>query len=163
MKSLVVYSSKTGNTRKLAEAVYERIKGEKDISPIEKAPAPDAYDLIVLGFWLKGGKPDSKSVEYLSKIGASRLFLLSTHGAAADSEHAFRAMRHAESLAPDAVILGSFQCQGEVDPGFLEKARRKDPPPPWIRDAATAVGHPNETDIERLVRVVEKDLPEFVG
>ncbi len=31
MKTLVVYSSKTGNTKKLASAVYESLKGEKEI------------------------------------------------------------------------------------------------------------------------------------
>ena len=29
MKSLVVYSSQTGNTRKLAEAVFEMLSGDK--------------------------------------------------------------------------------------------------------------------------------------
>ena len=33
MKSLVVYSSQTGNTRKLAEAVFEALPGEKASIP----------------------------------------------------------------------------------------------------------------------------------
>jgi flavodoxin len=31
MKTLVVYSSKTGNTRKLADAVFEALPGEKTL------------------------------------------------------------------------------------------------------------------------------------
>ncbi len=33
IKTLVVYSSKTGNTKKLAGAVYESLKGKKEILP----------------------------------------------------------------------------------------------------------------------------------
>jgi flavodoxin len=31
MKTLIVYSSQTGNTRKLAESVYAALPGEKEI------------------------------------------------------------------------------------------------------------------------------------
>jgi flavodoxin len=72
MKTLVVYSSQSGNTKKLADAVYESIADEKEILSVEEAPAPENYDFIVLGFWLKAGKPDPKAQEYLPKIGKGK-------------------------------------------------------------------------------------------
>ena len=46
MKSLVVYSSQTGNTRKLAEAVFEGLTGDKALYPVEEAPDPSGYGFI---------------------------------------------------------------------------------------------------------------------
>ncbi len=34
MKTLVTYMSQTGNTKKIAEAIYGELEGEKDIKPI---------------------------------------------------------------------------------------------------------------------------------
>ena len=86
MKTLIVYSSQTGNTRKLAQAVNDLIPGEKILCPVDEAPEPEGFDMIVQGFWLKAGKPDPKSSEYLARLGDVRLFLWATHGAAADSD-----------------------------------------------------------------------------
>ena len=162
MKTLIVYAGQTGNTKKLAEAVSELFGGEKTFCHINDAPEPDGFDLIALGFWLQAGKPDPKSAGYLAKIGDTNLFLFATHGAAADSAHALNAMEQAKSLAPSARLLGTFNCPGEVNPAFLEKARKKDPPPPWIKDAADAVGHPDQSDIDRLAETVRMRLPQFL-
>ncbi len=156
MKSLVVYSSQTGNTKKLAEAVYEVLKGEKDIYSIADAPDPGGYDLVAVGFWLQAGKPDPKTAEYLPKIGSGRrLFLFATHGAAAGSDHVKNAMDHAKGLAPDADLADIFSCPGEVNPKVLEKVKTKPQLPVWLDDAPKAIGHPDDTDIEAIKRVVK--------
>lgn len=147
MKSLVVYSSQTGNTRKLAQAAFDCLTGAKEIHPVEGAPAPDGFDLVVVGFWLKGGKPDPKSADYMASIGKSDVFLFATHGAAVDSGHAKQAMEHAKSLVASARIRGTYNCPGEVDPAILDKVRAKQPPPPWLKDVAKAAGRPNDQDL----------------
>jgi len=111
MKSLIVYSSQSGNTKKLAQAVYESLTGSKEMYAVTEAPDPAGYDLVALGFWLQAGKPDPKSAEYIGKVGKKPLFLFATHGAAAGSDHALKAMDHAKSLAPEADILGTYSCQ----------------------------------------------------
>jgi len=154
MKSLVVYSSQTGNTRKLADAVFEALTGEKEIYPVSEAPDPSGYEFIALGFWLIHGKPDPESLEYLPKIKGKPLFLFATHGAAARSEHAMNGMNYAKDLASGARIVGSYSCQGEVDPKIMEKAREKPEPPEWFADAPVAVGHPDKSDVEELKRLI---------
>jgi hypothetical protein len=69
-------------------------------------------------------------------------------------------MDHAKSLAPSAEIAGTFSCQGEVDPAFLEKALKMDPQPPWIGDAPAAAGHPDGADLDRLADALKAVLPE---
>jgi flavodoxin len=163
MKSLVVYSSQTGNTRKLAQAAYDSLAGQKEIHKVEDAPAPDGFDLVLVGFWLKGGKPDPKSAEFIGKIGKSDVFFFATHGAAADSDHAKKAMDYAKSLAASARVLGTFNCPGEVDPAHLEKARAKEPQPVWIQQAPGAVGRPNETDFGALKSALKAAVGPAVG
>jgi hypothetical protein len=48
---------------------------------------------------------------------------------------------------------------GEVSPAHLEKARKKDPPPPWIDDAPAAVGHPDSGDIKLLAEKIQASFP----
>jgi flavodoxin len=150
MKSLVVYSSQSGNTRKLAEAVFDALPGEKALYPVDEAPDPSDYGFIAVGFWLMGGKPDPKSSEYLGKIGKNQLFIFATHGAGAGSDHAIHGMELAKSLAPDSDIRGTYSCQGEVNQKVIEKASKKPEPPVWLADASDADGHPNDADIEAL-------------
>ena len=88
MKNLIVYSSKSGNTRKLAEAVYDFLPGENVMKSVEEKPDPEGYDLVVVGFWLQAGTADPGSYEYLEKLAPTKLFLFATHGAAAGSAHA---------------------------------------------------------------------------
>jgi flavodoxin len=155
MKSLVVYSSKTGNTKKLAETVFENIKGEKKISTTEAAPDPDGYDFIAVGFWFQAGKPDPETAKYLPKIKKNkRLFLFATHGAGAGSDHAKKGMKQAKELAPEANFAGSFSCQGEVNPKVLEKVKAKPQPPAWVNDAPKAIGHPDDSDMKLLKEIL---------
>ncbi len=159
MKSLVVYSSQSGHTKKLAEAVYESLPEEKEITPVEEAPDPKGYDFVAVGFWFKAGNPDPKSTEYLKKVRGTKLFLFATHGAAVGSDHVKKALETAKSLAQGANIVGSFDCQGEVNANLLEKVKARPNPPEWIGDADSAVGHPDGNDIKALKEVVKSILP----
>ena len=50
MKALVAYYSESGNTEKLAKAIYEGINvSDKEIASISDASAKD-YDIIFIGF-----------------------------------------------------------------------------------------------------------------
>ena len=157
MKHLVVYSSKGGNTRKLAEAAFSRLSGDKEIKAVAEAPDPTGYDVVVVGFWYHGGQPDADSQQYLKKCkGVPKLFLLATHGAANDSDLARLGMNKARELAAGANIVGTFSCQGEVPQKVLENAANKNPQPPWLKDADSAKGHPDREDFYNLSIALEK-------
>lgn len=148
MKSLVVYSSQSGNTKKLAQAVADALPGEKEVVAVDGAPEKlDGFDLVAVGFWLMAGKPDPKSSEFLAGVAGKKVFLFATHGAAKGSAHAAAAMAHAVKIAAGAQVVGSFSCQGEVQAKVMETARAKVPPPLWLADAPFAAGHPDATDI----------------
>lgn len=154
MKALVTYSSKSGNTKKLAEALYDALQFEKDLIPISDNPDPSEYDFVAVGFWLQGGQPDPATQDFLSKIGDKReVFLFATHGAARASDHVKNAIIKAKELAAPARICAVYSCPGEVAIGVLEKAAQKDPQPVWLADAPAAKGHPDEEDIRELLHL----------
>ncbi|MBN2547354.1 MAG: flavodoxin family protein [Spirochaetes bacterium] len=155
MKSLVIYSTQTGNTKKLAEAVYEIIGGEKKIYSIENAPDPAGYDFLAVGFWVKAGKPDPETLNYIPKImNGKKLFFFATHGASTDSDHVKEAIKYAIDLAASAKIMGTFNCLGEVNPEFIKRMSEKSKQPVWIHNAPNAVGHPDKNDLENLKNII---------
>ncbi len=160
MKALVVYSSKTGNTKKLAEALYGALQYEKDLISLSDNPNPAAYDFVAAGFWLQGGEPDPATQEFLPKIGEKEVILFATHAAAKNSDHVKNAMNKAKELAAPARICATFSCLGQVDEKTMEAAAKKDPQPPWLADAPAAKGHPDAEDIRQLVHLLnELSLP----
>lgn len=160
MKALVVYSSKSGNTKKMAEALYGALQCEKDFVAITDDPDPAGYDFVAVGFWLQGGQPDPATLAFLPKIGEKEVFFIATHGAAKNSDHVKNAIKKAKELAAPARICAVFSCPGQVTEEILEKAAKKEPKPPWLADAPAAKGHPDEKDINQLLHLFnELNLP----
>ncbi|HHQ8779924.1 TPA: flavodoxin family protein, partial [Clostridioides difficile] len=56
MKSLILYSSLTGNTKKIACSIYEAIQGKKEIKNISELVDDsidyENYDIVFLGYWV---------------------------------------------------------------------------------------------------------------
>jgi len=154
MNSLIVYSSQTENTQKLAEVIYDTLDGEKEIFHVDQAPSLEEYDHIYIGFWFQAGKPDPKTLGFLEQVKDSKVFLFATHGAAKGSNHVKNAINSAMDLLKNTDITGVFTCQGEVNPKVLEKVKQKSEPPVWIGDADDAVGHPNEEDCLALKKII---------
>ncbi|MHA2397072.1 MAG: flavodoxin family protein, partial [Candidatus Thorarchaeota archaeon] len=49
MKVLVTYRSGTGNTEKIAKAIFEEINVEKEFGPFNDVKTLDGYDFIFVG------------------------------------------------------------------------------------------------------------------
>ncbi|MFC1978144.1 flavodoxin family protein [Chloroflexota bacterium] len=50
MKILVAYMSKSGNTKKVAEAIFEEISDEKELKTVDEVDSIAGYELTFLGF-----------------------------------------------------------------------------------------------------------------
>lgn len=161
MRNLVIYSSRSGNTEKMARALYDFLPNEKEIYPVAEAPDPDEFTFVAVGFWIKDGAPDPDTQDYLKKIREDHeVFLFATHGAQSHSDDAKQSMKKAAELAKKGRIVGMFHCRGEVPEDIIEKARNMPQPPAWIADAEAAKGHPDSKDIEEMLHFMESiDLP----
>jgi len=155
MNALVVYSTKTKNTLKLAEALYEALRYTKELKSITDNPNPDDYDFIAVGYWVKDSKPDPATMEFLPKIrDGQQVFLFATHASARDSGPIRNAMKIAKELTSKGRIIGTFGCQGEISPEMMEKLGAQDKKPEWFADAPAAKGHPDKQDIAELVHLI---------
>lgn len=116
MKSIVVYSSVTGNTRAVAQAVLEAMPPGTLIAPAHKAPQPDDFDFLVLGFWVRKAKPDPRMLRYMARVKGKTVAWFGTLAAWPDSPHAMMVRNNTASLLEGNNVLGGFLCQGRLAP-----------------------------------------------
>jgi flavodoxin len=122
MKSLVVYSSLTGNTKMVAEAIAEELGKDTKLVSVEEEPAVDGYDLVAIGFWVDRGTADQKTAIYLQTLNHAKIALFATLGANPNSEHAKKSLDNAAKILDETnTVVGRFICQGKVDPKLIEQ------------------------------------------
>ncbi len=117
MKVLVTYMSKTGNTRKIAEAMYQEIDAEKELKPINEVETIEGYDLTFLGFPIHQMGPDKKTAKLIEKhcIDNRNVVLFITHAAPEDSPDLPPMLEKFRTAARGAHIFNFFDCRGELD------------------------------------------------
>ncbi len=145
---LVVYSSVTGNTKKVAEAFNETVEGT--LVPVGEAPLPAGYDAVAVGYWLWRGGADPKTAQYLASLSSVNVVLLQTHAADNGSEHTITAFaRAAACLGKDCRVISVFECQGQVPEAVRKKRENlsKDDPHAKSMGWKTSIGHPDEADL----------------
>ena len=87
MKCAIVYSSKTGNTRELAEVLRSCIPQEDLLyfgKPDESALRAER---ICAGFWTDKGSCDEETAKFLEKIQNREVFLFGTAGFGGSDEY----------------------------------------------------------------------------
>jgi flavodoxin len=119
MRALVAYMSKTGNTKKVAEAIYEALGCEKEIKPIDQVVDIGGYDLSFLGFPVQRFGPDPKTVSFLRKQcqPGMDVALFITHAAPEDEAELPGWLEGFRNAASGANIVGMFDCQGQLAKG----------------------------------------------
>jgi flavodoxin len=119
MKVLVAYKSSTGNTKKVAEAIYEEISAEKEIKPIADVNDIRSYDLAFLGFPTHGYGPDKKTKKLLKRLctNGRKVALFVTHAAPESEPEVSEWMDKFKQAAAGAEVVGLFDCQGELSKG----------------------------------------------
>lgn len=170
-KSLVVYSSLTGNTKKVAEAVQSVIPN-CDIVSIDNLPENlDEYYFTAIGYWVDRGLPDAKSKKLIRSLKNMNVALFGTLGAYPDSPHAKGCIRDSETMLKTAEknnnVLGSFLCLGKIDPKLMDymgKFMGETHPLTPERKARLleAQTHPDNNDLDN-VKSVFKSFVERLG
>jgi flavodoxin len=156
MKVLIVYSSKTGNTEKVAQAIHQVMPENSVLASLPSAPPPDGFDFIGLGFWVDKGTADAQALEYIKKINGKKIGLFMTLGAYPDSEHAKKCMAAVKAmLEPGNTVIREFICQGKIDPALSKMfenfpANHPHAMTPERRNLhAEAEQHPDAEDLRR--------------
>ncbi len=154
----IVYSSVTGNTRKIASFLAQNLN--IPLFPIAEAPDPQDFPCLILGFWVVRGMPDPPMLRYMHTVREKQIFFFCTHAAWPDSAHIAHLRTSVTQLleANHNELLGSFTCQGRVHftasnghhPMTAERKRR-------LEEAAR---HPSSEDCEKALNVLSMALKE---
>jgi flavodoxin len=147
-KTLVTYFSLTGNTKRVAEAIFEEIPGDKVIKPIGEVEDLGPFPNIFIGFPVHTHSVPYQVEVFLKKIPAGKkIALFSTHGSVTGSRLSREALEHASVLVSKAKIVGTFSCRGKVSLKALEALIKSPEHEAWADMAASAAAHPDEHDL----------------
>jgi flavodoxin len=150
MNILVAYYSETGNTRKVAEAIYTTLHHlHKKMLPVDQAGDLTPYDLIFCGTPVQNHSIPPKMVRFFQEIPkGKKLAVFLTHGALRGGEKAVSALYHALSLSSGQTVIGTFGCRGQVKPQMIDVWMDMPHHQSWAREAQSANGHPDAADLE---------------
>ena len=139
MKSIVIYFSQTGSTKRVAKAIYKGLRAKTEQCDIVKINEADVrllnnYDLIAFGSPVWGGVPLHVRffIHDLPFLNRKHAIVFSTHGASPE-----RFLPQAIKLLKKKglIIIGMNDWYGSVF--------RPTMPKPYFTD-----GHPDETDLK---------------
>lgn len=113
MNILVLYSSRTGNTKKVAEAIGAALGAE--VRPVREMGDVSSFDLVFVGFWAFRRGADMEARQVIGKLQGKKVAIFGTAGAYPDSDAAKSYIENTEALVKEEnTYLGGFICQGRV-------------------------------------------------
>jgi len=148
-KTLVVYFSRTGNTKRVAEAIHEALDGEKALHPLEDIKSLEGHQLVFVGFPVHSHSLPYKVEVFLKAVKpGAKIALFCTHGSLPGHRLSREAMEYAVVLAAKAKILGTFCVRGKLSLEALETLGRSPEHQEWAEMAPSAGTHPDAADLE---------------
>ena len=139
----IIFNSKTGNTRKLADAIHEALPQENcDLFGAVEGDVP-ASETLYIGFWTDKGSADKATAELLAKLKNRKIFLFK------------------KLINESNTVFGEYMCQGRM-PGsvrarYVKMKEQPDPMPHLdmlIENFDKALSHPDAADLDRLQKMV---------
>ena len=127
MNTQIVVSSVTGNTLKVAKAIFESLVNSNKVDKcalvkVEDYKNSDDFENVLVGFWLDSGHADIKALEVIKSLKDKNVGIFGTLGGRPDSKGAFEVMQKTcESLDKSNVLLGNMFIQGKVNSEVLER------------------------------------------
>lgn len=175
MKVLVVWSSVTGNTEKIARAAARGCPGAQ-VCAVDKAPDPAGFGPVFLAFWCDKGEIDANSLAYLDRIRDAAkakgapidVAFFGTMGGEPESERARQWLQRkvAEQAAAGEFIrpIGARLWQGRIDPQVVERMKRMMPmPPERLARIEAAAAHPNAEDERQAAQWATETMKAHAG
>ncbi|MBS7250560.1 MAG: flavodoxin [Candidatus Freyarchaeota archaeon] len=174
MKVLVAYWTQTGNTKKIAEAIFGEIKGKKELKELDEVESLEGYDLAFIGFPINAFGPAAPAKKFLEKnVKGKNIALFVTH-AAPDKKEDFERygldfeefqgwLERCKEPAAEANLVGFFDCQGELSEQIANFLKKQEDPKlrtfGEFRDKT--LGQPDASRIERARIFAREILKKF--
>ena len=158
----ILFSSLTGNTKKLADAIHKTLPEEGcEYFGAIKTPVPSS-ELLYIGFWTDKGNADNETLTLLSTLKNRRIFLFGTAGFGGSDAYFQRILGNVKSAIDSSnTIVGEYMCQGKMPQSVRERyvKMKENPEHPDNIDALIenfdkALSHPDADDMERLKNII---------
>lgn len=160
----IVYSSKTGNTKMLADALHQALPADDCLY----FGAPDAQALaaerIYIGFWTDKGSCDAETAAFLAQLTHQEIFLFGTCGFGGGVAYFEQILARVRDLLPESVqLVGSYLCPGKMPQSVRDRYVRIAEEEPakrshmqkMIFNFDCALSHPDASDLQGLIEEVE--------
>ena len=163
MRYAVVYSSKTGNTKQLADVIYHSLP--EGTCVYFGAPAQEALqaEVIFVGFWTDKGTCDDSIANFLQEINGQKVFLFGTAGFGGGQEYFEKILGNVtHNLISDSSLLGTYMCQGKMPMAVRHRYEAMPEGPQRqasLENFDRGQSHPDEADFATLREIVNKVLP----
>lgn len=157
MDTMVVYSSRTGNTKMIAKQIFAAIPGDlKDMQTVEEYSGKQA-DTFFVGFWTDKGTCDMSVIDLLSELHGKNIALFGTCGTSADPDYYRSVEQQVKVWIPeDNHYLGFFMCQGKMPMRvrnkyemMMERCREPLQKEAFLKKFDEALLHPDSKDLDR--------------
>lgn len=171
MKVLVTYSSKTGNTKTLAEGIYEGLPMEdKVIVPMKEVCSLDEFDIVLVGYWVDKAGPNEEAKNFLSSIKNKKVGLFATLAYWADTDHAWNSLVNGEALIKDNnTVIAKYICQGKLSDKIIAMFEKLPSDNPHAvneekrKRYEIAKRHPSQVDILSAAELFRERLELYVS
>ena len=172
MSYAIVFSSKTGNTRLLADTL--RASLPQNECTYFGAPAPEALEAetLYIGFWTDKGNADADTLAllrtlknkrlflfaFLQTLKGKRVFLFGTAGFGGSAEYFEQILAAVQkSLDESNTVIGTYMCQGKMPMTVRQQYEKMLQQPNHapnlemlIENFDKALAHPDAADLDQL-------------
>jgi flavodoxin len=116
MKVLITYHSKTGNTKKIAEAIH-RYHSDWTLAPLNSAD-PEGFDLLFVGGWIHNSAFNPETSAFAEKLRNKDVAFFFTAGAYPTTKYAFDCTGNIIALLETNGnrVINHFHAQGALSP-----------------------------------------------
>lgn len=165
-KYAILFSSKTGNTRILADAIRAALPEEDCAFFGEAGSVAEIPEVktVYLGFWTDKGNADEAALNVLKNLRNKNVFLFGTAGFGVEDAYFQRVLNNVKaSMDESNTLVGEFMCQGKMQQAVRDRyVKMKEQPDAapnldqMIDNFDRALSHPDEADLEHLRQEILK-------
>lgn len=115
MKVLVTYMSKTGNTKKVADKVFNTLTGDKAITKLDITKDISTFDFIIIAFPIMNmGIPENVNSYVRSMPKGKKIALCMTHAMSSNNPMLKKLLKTCIDATVNLTLIDYFHCQGEL-------------------------------------------------
>lgn len=158
----IIFSSRTGNTRKLADTIRGALPEERCVYFGEATSVDLDAEMIYAGFWTDKGTADQACLELLGRLRNKKIFLFGTAGFGGSEAYYQKILANVRTTIDGSnTVVGAYMCQGRMPQAVRDRyVKMKEMPDAkpnldaLIENFDQALSHPDPEDLEKLRRMI---------